>query len=173
MNKNYIILGVAVIVIIAAGIGAYFYMSEEPVPDFTVNGKEVEVNDTYDVSSADEVIGITGSNFTIPEGFEGNLSYQSTSPKADLKNEDNYLTIMSIGQDKVEDMANQFVENNKGLSIGEVQKFTNTDGDNITIVEINQGSDVVSHMYYVQINDNVYDINMYGIELKDLINMNK
>lgn len=165
MNKKILIGIIALIAIVAVCIGAYVLLNEEPVPDFKVNGETVEVNETFTLPSNTREISIKGENFTIPKGYSGNLSYIAGNPKADLSNEDSYLSISSLGEGNVTELANQYVENNKGLSIGDETKE-----GNITIIEISQGSDVISHFYYIQIGNNVYEINMYGLELNDVIN---
>ncbi|WP_409201039.1 hypothetical protein [Methanobrevibacter sp. DSM 116169] len=164
MNKKILIAIIAIIAVVIIAAGAFFMLQEEPVPDFKVNGEEIEVNDTYQLADNVTQIALQGQNFTVPADYEGNLTYQAGFPKADFKNEDKYLTITAQGEGNVTDLVNQYIDMNKGLSIG-----NETKEGNITIIEINQGSDVISHFYYLQIGDNVYEINLYGLELNDVL----
>lgn len=168
MDKKILIVIIIVIVAIMASAGAYFFLNQENVPDFQVNGKETRVDGTVKLNNSDsnKVIGIAGANFSIPKEFEGNLSYQSGNPKVEFKNDDKYFTITYLGKGTAKEFANKFIEDNKGFSLGKENKKKTA-----ISIEINQGKDVISNMYYVQIGEHVYDVTIFGLKLRTILKL--
>jgi hypothetical protein len=170
MNKKnllYIIILIVLIIIISISSVFIFDIGVFNVEsDFKINGENIQINEIYEFTTdKNSIISLYDINFSIPNGFKGNASYDNSLLKLDLSNGDNFIKISYYGIGTAKTYANDYVNLNNDLKAGNITKINNWD-----IVEIIPSSNTVYKEYILQNNDNIFGLYLNGLNIQNVIN---
>ncbi|KZX10399.1 hypothetical protein [Methanobrevibacter curvatus] len=170
MNKKsllYVIILIVLIIIISISSVFIFDINVFNVEsDFKINGENIQINEIYEFTiDKNSIISLYDINFSIPNGFKGNVSYDNSLLKLDLSNGDNFIKIYYYGIGTAKTYANDYVNLNHDLKAGNITKINNWD-----IVEIIPSSNIAYKEYILQNNDNIFGLYLNGLNIQKVIN---